>query len=60
MNGITISIIVSLIIIIFIALSMIRLSKLKRRRTLGRSISKINWYDRLLLKKFAKEYPIDE
>ncbi len=60
MNIITFLTIASLIVLVFILLSMMRLSKLKKKRTMGRSISKISWYDKQLMKRFAKEFPLDE
>ncbi len=59
-NIITVLVAISFIVIVLIVLSIRRLSKLKRKRVLGRSISKIKWFDKLLLKQFARDFPFEE
>jgi len=51
---------ISIIISILVIFSIMRLSKLKKRRALGRRISKNNWLDKQLLKRFAKNFPLDD
>jgi len=52
--------IASLIVIIIVAFSMLRLSKLKKKRTMGRSLSRNSWFDKQLIKRFAKDFPMDD
>lgn len=51
--------IASLIVLVIVTLSIMRISKLKKKRTMGRSTSKNRWLDKQLLKRFTKNFPID-
>jgi len=50
----------SLIVIILVVYSVLRLSRLKKKRTMGRSLSRNSWFDKQLLKRFAKNFPRDD